>query len=242
MKSRHAELNYEYPFCEGSATAEKAFHVLTQHVEDLLPEPDIEGTVRLRHLVITYLYSLDSVSRCDRIPRFSQRFHGFEALDIIKQPKFFRLKTGNASSHLPQLGSLGGWTKLIAAIDVILFFEGIEDPIVPAAVRPLNRIRYICPTLTRMPASANNLASTVESLRCLWKDSSCGSWHRLAENAYWNRADKLFEECECSLQSCRRMQTIWPIDNANPPNARHLDRYSSGAVIFASGTGLWSHS
>ncbi|KIW97055.1 uncharacterized protein Z519_02447 [Cladophialophora bantiana CBS 173.52] len=113
------------------AITEGAFRTLWDHLEDPLPEPDLESDCRLKHLVTTYLYSLDNVSRRTRVPRFSQVSYGFEAADIIHQPKYFRLKTENASNQIFQIGSPGGWTRLLEVIDVLLFIEGTQDPIVP---------------------------------------------------------------------------------------------------------------
>ncbi|EXJ72115.1 uncharacterized protein A1O5_04619 [Cladophialophora psammophila CBS 110553] len=134
------------------AIAEGAFRTLFDHLEDPLPEPDLEGDCRLKHLVTTYLYSLDNVSRHTRVPRFSQVSYGFEAADIIHQPKYFRLKTGNASNQIFQIGSLGGWTKLLEVVDVLPFIEGIQDPIVPHSTDVANGYGdSTCAELRRMP-------------------------------------------------------------------------------------------
>jgi hypothetical protein len=62
LHSRHEELVFNYPYCNPSSTGKNAYDILFNHMEDLLPEPGTEEEYKLKHLLITYLYSLDAVS------------------------------------------------------------------------------------------------------------------------------------------------------------------------------------
>jgi hypothetical protein len=236
LSSEDAQLKFVRPFCEEqSATAQNAYQTLTTHLHDAMPLSNSDADYRLMHLLTTFLYMLDAISRRARIGRMNRTIVGFEIFDIVLQPMWFDLKESRVTNTF--LGTFGGWTRLLREVPIVLFFEGIVDPIVSS----LRDDGKICINGRLVPAGRNYMATTVQSLYDLARgNGGIGSDGKLVENAYWHCPDNPFPKCSCKAKfsPCLRLQAIWPNNSGIPPPLRRLSVLPDAAVVFAAGMGI----
>lgn len=233
-------LNYYLPECTNeSATPLNAYHLLKEHLGAKLPVLSAQCPFTVENLLLIFLHLLDKLSRRRTAASWSQRFCGFELADVINQPHEFQLKEANVS-HI-RIGSPGGWTKLLDKIPLVLFFEGLEDPILPIPGSGESPAGTIC-CCSRMPINKNLLATTLSSLRTLTKDFEYMDSGRLTATTYWHcpNSTHLFRACNCNdtTPDKRRLQSIWPRNSAQPPAMNQIEKHPGGALIFASGLGI----
>ncbi|KAG8531140.1 uncharacterized protein KY384_004498 [Bacidia gigantensis] len=234
-------LRFNLPDCaDESATPLNAYSLLKEHLGTELPVLGAQRPFTIENLLLVFLHLLDKLSRRRTAASWSQKFCGFELADVIHQPRDFQLKKADIS-HIP-IGSRGGWTKLIDKITLVFFFEGLEDPILPSPRPGELREGTIC-CCSRMPMKKNFLAATLSSLRTLTKDFEHLETGRLTETTFWHSPNPthLFRNCECddNTRNEGRLQAIWPGKTAQRPEIGEIEQHPNGAVIFASGLGIF---
>ena len=233
-------LQFSLPECtDKSATSMNAYWLLKNHLSTELPVIGTQRPFTVEDLLLIFLHLLDKLSRRRTESPWSQKFCGFELADVINQPQEFQLKEADIS-HIP-IGSPGGWTKLLDRIPLVLFFEGLEDPILPIPRPERSSARTIC-CCSRMPTGRNFLAATLSSLRHLSKDFEYMESGQLTATTFWHCLNPtlLFQGCNCedTIPGKGRLQAIWPKNTAQPPTMRTLENHPDGAVIFAPGLGI----
>ena len=233
-------LYFNLPECtDESATPLNAYRLLKENLGAELPVLGAQRPFTVENLLLIFLHLLDKLSRRRTAAPWSQKFCGFELADVINQPQEFQLKKADVS-HI-RIGSPGGWTKLLDMIPLVLFFEGLEDPILPIPGPGESRARTIC-CCSRMPTKKNFLAATLSSLRILTKDFEYLESGRLTETTFWHcpNPNHLFQACNCNDTTPNegRLQAIWPRHTAQPPEIYEIEENPGGAVIFASGLGI----
>jgi Aspartyl protease len=236
LSSEDAQLEFVRPFCEEqSATAQNAFRALTTHIHDVTPLSRSDVDYRLKDLLTTFLHMLDAISRRARVGRMNRTVVGFEMFDLILQPMWFDLKESRATNTF--LGTFGGWTRLLREVPIVLFFEGIVDPIIPS----LRDDHQLCINGKLVPAGRNYMTTTVQSLYDLARgNGGIGSDGKLVEKAYWHCPDYPFQNCSCKgkFSPCLRLQAIWPNNSGIPPPLRRLSVLPNAALVFAAGMGI----
>jgi hypothetical protein len=148
-------------------------------------------------------------------------------------PSFFEIK--QAKFRRRDLTILGGWNKMLPQISMVLFYEGLVDPIVA-------RDCQSCSRWATMPPKRNLLGVTSVSLKHFTRRFHSGYLQgsgQLTNKCYWHCPGNLFEGCEYGKRcACERVQMIHLHNRGKPPSVDMLSLGTEGAVIFESGSTL----
>lgn len=196
-----------------------------------------------KKVIISIMHTLGNVYPTGFRATFSRVVQGYEAYDLVHQPRHYNLKGVNISRHFLSLSERAGWHKLIPEMSAVLFFVGIDDPIVPydswhdgRYLRRESLFRYL-------PTGENYIAITIPSLtellsRYNGEDKFDGM---IAAGAYWHCEhlfDKKVSEDIKDEKHCDRLSHI--LDHATDIRSarRLLEKHPKGALIVRPDTGL----
>jgi tetratricopeptide (TPR) repeat protein len=211
---------------------ENAYQVLKCHGTDPLPFGDGDKPYRLINVVRMFLFAMGKLQQLSA-PE-GHTISGWELCDLVDPPEFFEMK--EAKFRRRDLTILGGWNKMLPKIPMVLFYEGLEDPIIAQDCQ-------LCTKWTRMPPQRNLLGVTLISLKHFTRRFQSGYLRgsgQLTDKCYWHCPGSLFEECECGERcTCERVQMIYLHDRGKPPSVDMLTVGSGGAVIFEPGSISW---
>jgi hypothetical protein len=228
MAKNDPNLVFQYPFAEpGHDGGKNAYETLKAHRDDVLPLGEPEAPYSLKDLAKMFLYAFDKLGRRSK-NRFKAKVEGWELMDLVSPPQYFDYKQDSLSISL-----FGGWAKLRPKVPLVLFYDGIKDPIVPA-----DRAR-VCETWRHMPANQNLMTTTMVSLTDFaqrFQDlRTCG---RLTNVCFWNSQNPPFEHGRDRCQGCDPLQSIWISAGRTPPS-KDIFRRSEGALTFSPHSGVF---
>jgi hypothetical protein len=256
------DLNYEDPtfncdwrqYLVSSGTQQEAYDALVRLTTDeastsitmsSLYSDRRDASARTRDLgkapwseaITTLLHMMSAISRRSKVGRLNKKVLGFELYDLINQPQWFNLKESHVANTA--YGSLGGWPRLLGDVPLVLFFEGLNDPIISKHKQRMPN----CSNQPRIAEDQNLLATTIGTLQDLARRR--GGIHKdgqITETGYWHSPGDygMFDDCshqdqDCASGKCDARQFIWP-KPGTPPLPHELKDLERG-VIFAADTG-----
>jgi hypothetical protein len=243
-----------------SGTAQQAYDALVSMTTDnAFPSTSLssdhrdrrDGSTRIKELeapwkdtVSTLLHMMSAISRRSKIGRLNRKILGFELYDLVAQPQWFDLKESHVSNTA--FGTLGGWTRLLTDVPIVLFLEGINDPIISPEDADYNRGHRqksnTCVNQYRLAPDQNLMATTIRSLQDLARRrGGINNDGQVTETAYWHspQGHQIFSDCShqaCTSRKCENRQFILPGPGL-PPIEQELKNLEGG-IIFAAGIGL----
>jgi hypothetical protein len=221
MARNDPNLAFQYPYAEsGHDGGKNAYESLKAHRNDVLPLGEPDDNYYLKDLVKIFLYAFDKLARRSK-SRINAKVEGWEFMDLVSPPQYFDYKQDSLTISL-----LGGWAKLLPRIPLVLFYDGIRDPIVP------DDQSRVCETWQRMPADQNLMAMTMVSLRDFAQRSQdLRTFGRLSDCCFWNSENHPFKHDGLPCRGCDPIQSIWVSEGRKPP----VDIFEQleGAIIFS---------
>ncbi|OAP59473.1 hypothetical protein AYL99_06771 [Fonsecaea erecta] len=241
-------LNYEIPPCERHGNGgQAAFDCLRACYRrplkkaapnELLSEEEQKFTVE--DYVRDVLAAMELAKReCCRAKRFvfqtREQIIGFELADIARMKPQLRMKQHRLDGRAPS-----GWAPLLDEVQLVFFYEGVDDPIVPkdtsAFSGPCGRGIW-----HEIPKGYDLLAISLPCLINLAEHRNGGSTtlQRLTRDYNWHCPATLFEECKSRKKHrCSRRQELVVASEANSPNVYIRNDEEIRAVVFRHATGF----
>jgi len=208
---------------------ENAYQVLKSHGTDPLPFGDQANSCCLVNIVRMFLFAMDKLQR--HSAAVDHTISGWEMYDLVDPPEYFEMKVGKFRRR--DLTGLGGWKHFLPKIPLVLFYEGLEDPIIAKEGQP-------CRNWNRMPTGRNLLGVTSITLKDFtrrFQSRYLEGSGQLTDKCYWHCPYRLFEECRLhGCDTCNRVQMIYLHDRCRPPTVDMLEMGAEGAIVFESGS------
>lgn len=240
-----AELNYHMPACERRADGGRAaWECIRACHTDCLKQAeenevltDYEKTVKIADHVEEVMACVERTRRESNLAKgfFRDRIVGYELADIAK----YKDSTIMKKCKLEALTD--GWGPLLETVELVFFYEGLPDPIVPSSTSK-NVWRQTGPCGAAMwqeiPSGLNLLAA---SLPCLLYqaekqgEKSDGTIRRLTPSYAWHCPTKggLYGSCRGrSSCSCNHLQQLVPVSRQHTSSGIRFSGTNIGAVVF----------
>ena len=201
---------------------QNAYQALWDHRNEIVPLDTAQGPCHLFNVVRMFLFALEKLAK----PCKAGEVCGWEMKDLIDPPELFDLKKQGFCRR--QLPWLGGWNQLLPEICLVLYFEGLKDPIVADQDEG-------CAECTEMPQGKHLLGITMLSLKNLtrrFRSKYLNGGGRLTEGCYWNSPNPPFGIRYSQDHRCNAIQRIIKNSSCNPPRPDELKLGERGAVIF----------
>jgi len=201
---------------------QNAYQALWNHRNEIIPLDVAQSPCHLFNVVRMFLFALEKLVK----PCEAGEVCGWEMKDLIDPPELFDLK--RQGFHWRQLPWLGGWNQLLPEIRLVLYFEGLKDPIVADQDEG-------CADCTEMPQGKYLLGITMLSLENLtrrFRSKYLNGGGQLTEGCYWNSLNPPFGIHYSQDHRCNAIQKIIKNSRCNPPRPDELKIGERGAVIF----------
>jgi hypothetical protein len=235
-------LGYHIPGCEPAADGgSSALQTIMRHRRDPVKKARPEGHQGHQELGMTvqdYVNevwaALDKITleTCKAKRHFRNQIIGYEAADVAKMKTTLRMKRKD-------LGIFStGWTPLLSEIKLVLFYEGLSDPIL-AQLGSIPNTHCGSRVWRQIPKGFDLLATSLPSLIYLSEHlNGPGPIKRLTEEYSWHCPGELqLLFCEKKRpHACNRLQELkkhdWRRYSILHPNPGELTKYPHGVVIF----------
>jgi tetratricopeptide (TPR) repeat protein len=229
MASKDETLSFKYPYTKlGYDGGQNAYETLKENWDYELayksPEPLWKFVTRL-------LGAFDLLVRAP-VGTFNREVLGWEFMDLIVPPT----KSHCRRARLPKRAMFGGWGKLLPDIPLVLFYDKIDDPIIP---QPHQVSTDMCPG-QRMPKNENLLAANVKSIQDFAEryDGDLKNRGQLSSICFWHSLRPPFLPCGHLDRTVPEFLQLFlqfiRLDQKTPPRTKDLSRNSAGAVVFSS--------
>jgi hypothetical protein len=202
---------------------QNAYQVLWDHRNEVVPLGDAQNPCYLFNVVRMFLFALEKLANLSETGEVC----GWEMRDLVDPPEFFDLK--RQGFRWRQLPWWGGWNQLLPEIRLVLYFEGLNDPIIAEE-------RHACVNCTKVPQNRNLLGITMVSLKHFtrrFRSKYLNGSGQLTESCYWDSPTRLSGRgCNGGKHRCSAIQRIIKNDRCNAPEPDELNSFEEGAVIF----------
>ncbi|KIX01573.1 uncharacterized protein Z518_09299 [Rhinocladiella mackenziei CBS 650.93] len=240
------ELGFRIPGCVAAADGGRAaFGSIRENYRSPLKIPmeneelsEDERNLTIRDYIEDVLASLDVARRESSRTRgiFRERILGFEFADIAKMKENMTMRRCNFDAVAT------GWAPLLDAVSIVLFYDGLSDPIVPStqSQRAWERAGHCGRTMwRRVPEGYNILAASLPCLDYMSEHLNTGpNIRRLSYDYCWHSpCPRLFDLCARTRHHiCNRLQELRPdgpdvvgpiLSDENRKNAAVAFRFST---------------
>lgn len=201
---------------------QNAYQALWNHRNEIIPLDAAQSPCHLFNVVRMFLFALEKLAK----PCKAGEVCGWEMKDLIDPPELFDLKKQGFCRR--QLPWFGGWNQLLPEMCLVLYFEGLKDPIVADQDEG-------CAECTEMPQGKHLLGITMLSLKNLtrrFRSKYLNGGGKLTEGCYWSSPNPPFGTRYSQDHRCNAIQRIIKNSSCNPPRPDELKLGERGAVIF----------
>jgi hypothetical protein len=202
---------------------QSAYQVLWDYRNEAVPLDDAQNPCYLFNDVRMFLFALEKLTKLSEAGEVC----GWEMRDLVDPPEFFDMK--RQGFRWRQLPWWGGWNQLLPEIRLVLYFEGLNDPIIAEE-------HHSCTNCTKIPPGKNLLGITMISLKHFtrrYRSKYLNGSEQLTESCYWDSPARLFGRgCNGETHRCSAIQRIIKTDRCHAPRSDELTSGEEGAVIF----------
>ncbi|KEF51427.1 uncharacterized protein A1O9_12576 [Exophiala aquamarina CBS 119918] len=239
------ELEFRIPRCASTADGGRAaFRTIRDNYKSPLKAPmeneelsEDERSLTIRDYMEDVLASLDVARRESFRARgiFRERILGFELADIVKMKEHITMRRRNLDAVAT------GWAPLLDAVSIVLFYDGLSDPIVPSTRSQHSQeiSGYCGQTMWRsVPEGYNILTASWPCLDYMSEHLNRGpNIRRLIYDYCWRAPNRrLFDLCTRQRHHiCNRLQELRPdgLDIASPTLTDENRRTAAVAFKFS---------
>jgi hypothetical protein len=224
MTSEDTTLSFEHPYTMPSYDGGRnAYATLMTHWNYQLaftrPEP-------LWKFATRFLGAFDLLIR-GSVKSLNRDILGWEFMDLVIPPTRSYCKF----ARLPISAMVGGWGKLLPDIPLVLFYDNIDDPILPL---PHQTRAGLCQG-RRMPCQEDFMGATVKSIQNFAerKEGDLLKYGQLSNTCFWHSPKPPFSRCRHVDKSFSDLLQFIRLYDKTPPSARELTEYPEAAVVFS---------